>query len=76
VRYFRQSAGWGNVDFLTVYGNEIERIAVVGEQRWKDQVFAFLGKGYRTTEIEFFPSASAIEAENWIRELYGNQPAS
>lgn len=52
---------------LRAHGNDIVRIAVEGEERWKDEVFAFLGKGFRTTEIEFFPPASTKEAEDWMR---------
>lgn len=65
--------GWGDVDFLMAHGDEIERIAVVGDARWKDQILAFLGKGFRTTEIEFFPASSAQDAERWIHEYSSTQ---
>lgn len=62
----RQSE-WGDMGILRAHGNDIVRIAVEGEERWKDEVFAFLGKGFRITEIEFFPPASTKEAEDWMR---------
>lgn len=66
-RGWEKGVDWGDVGFLTAHGNDIARIAVVGDERWKEQIFAFLGKGFRTTEIEFFAPSSSKEAENWIR---------
>ena len=34
--------------------------------KWKDDAFAFLGKGLRTTQIEFFSPAALKEADSWI----------
>jgi hypothetical protein len=63
---WEKGVDWGDVDFLMAHGNEIEKIALVGDERWKDQLFAFVGKGLRTTEVEFFPPSSAMEADRWI----------
>lgn len=63
---WEKGVDWGDVGFLIAHGNDIAKIAIVGDERWKDQVLAFVGKGYRTTEIEFFPSASLKEADRWI----------
>jgi hypothetical protein len=65
-RGWEKDEDWGDVGFLMVHGNDIAKIAFVGDERWKDQVFAFVGKGLRTTEIEFFPSLSSKEADIWI----------
>lgn len=58
---------WEDVGFLTGYGNSIVKMAIVGDESWKEQIFMFTGKGLRPTEIEFFPNASLSEAELWIR---------
>jgi hypothetical protein len=58
---------WGDVGFLTGYGDSIVKMAIVGEERWKEQVFMFTGKGLRATEVEFFPTSSLKEAERWVR---------
>jgi hypothetical protein len=58
---------WEDVGFLTGYGNSIVKMAIVGDESWKEQIFMFTGKGLRPTEIEFFPSSSLSEAELWIR---------
>jgi hypothetical protein len=59
---------WGDVEFLMTHGDDIARIAIVGDPRWMDQTLAFAGKGFRATEIEFFPPSSAKEADLWIHE--------
>jgi NH3-dependent NAD+ synthetase len=58
---------WGDVGFLTDYGDSIVKMAIVGDECWKEQVFMFTGKGLRATEIEFFPPSSSKEAELWVR---------
>jgi hypothetical protein len=63
---WEQGADWSDVGFLITHGNDIVKIAFVGDERWKDLAFAFVGKGLRTTEIEFFSTASSKEAESWI----------
>ena len=65
---WEKGVDWGDVDFPMAHGDDIDRIVLIGEERWKDQVFAFVGKGLRATEIEFFPPSSAKEAESWVRE--------
>jgi len=56
----------GDVGFLMEYGDEIEKIAFVGDESIKDQAFLFVGKGFRDTEVEFFPLPSLKEAEQWV----------
>jgi hypothetical protein len=58
---------WGDIGFLMAHGDDIAKMAIVGDERWKDQVFAFVGKGFRTTEIEFFSPSSVTEAASWIQ---------
>lgn len=64
---WEKGVDWGDVGFLMAHGDDIEKMAFVGDERWKDQVFAFVGKGFRKTEIEFFTSSSMKQAQNWIR---------
>ena len=65
---WEKDSGWGDdLGFQLDYGNEIVRIAVVGEPRWKEQALMFLGKGFRDTEIEFFQPDSLAGAKDWIQ---------
>jgi hypothetical protein len=63
---WEKGEGWGDVGFLMNYGDDIVKIAIVGDERWKEQAFMFTGKGLRTTEIEFFPASLSKEAELWV----------
>ena len=63
---WEKGVDWSDVGFLIMRGNDIAKIAIVGDERWKEQIFAFVGKGLRTTEIEFFTPSSVKEAERWI----------
>ena len=58
---------WEDVGFLMEHGNDIEKMAIVGEECWKEDAFLFVGKGFRATEIEFFGPGSLAEAEDWVR---------
>ncbi len=64
---WERGAGWDDVGFLMEHGDDIEKMAIVGEDRWKEDVFLFVGKGLRATEIEFFAPESLREAEDWVR---------
>lgn len=60
--------GWGDdLDFTFEYGDKIEAIAIVGEEKWRQQALLFVGKGFRRTKIDYFlPDASSL-AEDWVR---------
>ena len=45
---------WGDVTFMTEHDEEIVKIAVVGEEGWRDMIYAFLAKGFRGAEVEYF----------------------
>jgi hypothetical protein len=58
---------WNDISFLTRHGDEIARLAVVGEEKWRDQVFLFTARGLRTTSIEYFPLSQLEQARTWAR---------
>ncbi len=58
---------WSDIGFLLEHGDDIVKMAIVGDEQWRDDAFLFVGKGLRATEIEFFPKASLKEAEAWVR---------
>ena len=45
---------WGALTFFDEYDPYIDKIAVVAEGKWKDQILAFTGAGRRQAEVEFF----------------------
>ena len=57
---------WGDVSFMTEQGQHIEKMAIVGDEKWRDDAFAFTAKGFRPTAIEFFPPSHLNEARIWL----------
>jgi len=47
-------------------GQHIEKMAIVGDEKWRDDALAFTAKGFRPTAIEFFPASSLHEARTWL----------
>jgi hypothetical protein len=58
---------WDDVGFMLTQGKNITKMAIVGDERWKEDVFAFVAKGLRPTEIEFFALSALKEAESWVQ---------
>lgn len=64
---WERNDAWGeDLDFHSRYGSRIAKMAIVGEEGWREEILSFLGKGFRATAIEYFPPGSAKEAENWL----------
>ena len=57
---------WGDVSFLTGHDNDIAKIAVVGEDKWRDFIYAFLAKGFRQAAVEYFSPADLAKARAWV----------
>ena len=64
---WEKGADWGDVSFLTDFGDDVVKMAIVGDEKWKEQVFMFTAKGLRKTAIEYFPTAALAQAEAWVR---------
>jgi SpoIIAA-like len=58
--------GWGDVSFMMDQGQHIEKMAIVGDEKWHDDALAFTAKGFRPTAIEFFATARLNEARTWL----------
>jgi hypothetical protein len=57
---------WGDVDFFMRYGDDIARIAAVGEARWKDPLMIFLLAGRRRGEVRYFLPDQEPQARAWL----------
>jgi len=58
--------GWGDISFMVSHGKQIEKMAIVGDEKWRDDALAFTAKGFRPTVIEFFPASRLDEARTWL----------
>jgi hypothetical protein len=54
------------VSFLTEQGQHIDKMAIVGDEKWQDDALAFTAKGFRATAIEFFTPWRLNGARTWL----------
>ncbi|MCP5197051.1 MAG: STAS/SEC14 domain-containing protein [Gammaproteobacteria bacterium] len=57
---------WGDVSFFFKHDADIERIAIVGDLRWRDDMLIFLFADYRRAEARFFPESEIEQAATWL----------
>ena len=58
---------WGDLTFMYEYDSCIEKIAVVAEANWKDEMLMYLGAGRRQSEVKFFFYDEAKDARDWLK---------
>jgi hypothetical protein len=56
---------WGDLTFMYEYDSHIEKIAIVANEKWVDEILIFVGAGRRQAAVESFPSEE--DARNWLR---------
>ncbi len=57
---------WSDLSFYATHGQAIERIAIVGDERWRSEALMFAGADLRKAPVEFFPTQAATEARAWL----------
>ena len=65
---WERGADWNDLDFMLTHGNEIAKIAIVGEPRWEPDALAFAGAGFREAPVQFFPPGQLAEARAWLSD--------
>ena len=65
-RGWERGGGWGDISFLIEHDKDIAKIAVVGEEEWRDLVCAFLARGFRQANVEYFLPADLAKARAWL----------
>jgi hypothetical protein len=65
-RGWKREEGWGDVTFMTEHDKDIAKIAVVGEEEWRDLIYAFLAKGFRQAQVEYFLPGDLAKARAWL----------
>ena len=64
---WERSEAWSDLTFYVVHGDSIERIAVVGDDKWRDEALMFAAADLRRAPVEFFSSPNALaEAHAWL----------
>src|SRR4029453_1691915 len=52
-----QKDDWRDMAFYTKYGSSIDRIAIVGDERWRSETLMFAGADLRRAAGQFFSDA-------------------
>ncbi len=71
---WERAAGWGDIDFMMEHDDDIDKIAVVAEERWRDDLLMFLGAGLREAEVAFFTPAGMDLARAWLLAEPAHRP--
>lgn len=63
---FEQNEAWGDVSFFIQYGDLIDKIAIVANPRWKDDLMLFAAADFRRASVQFFPLPNIASARAWL----------
>lgn len=64
---WEQSSAWEQTAFMPDQDRQMQKMAIVGDEQWRDQACAFVAKGLRSFEIEYFLPSEFAEAERWLQ---------
>ena len=59
---------WRDLSFYVTYGDAIERIAIVGDERWRDLALMFAAADLRKAPVEYFATDDIAEAREWLSD--------
>jgi hypothetical protein len=59
---------WGDLSFFLTYGDRIDKIAIVADPKWEDDLLMFAAAGFRRAPVKFFPSGKIKSARAWLVE--------
>ena len=64
---WEQSPNWGDLGFYVAHGDSIDRIAVVGDETWRNEALMFASTDLRRAPVEYFSSQNALsDARSWL----------
>jgi hypothetical protein len=61
-------SNWSDLTFYVRHGEAISRIAIVGDEQWRDHALMFSAAGLRRAPVEYFTTGAIDAARQWIRE--------
>jgi SpoIIAA-like len=59
---------WRDLAFFVTHGDAVERIAIVGAERWRSGALMFAGRDLRKAPVEFFSNDHLGDACAWVSE--------
>src|SRR5262249_13831780 len=57
---------WGDMNFYMTEGDAIQRIAIVGDERWRSEMLMFAVADLRKSPVEYFPPGEIDYARAWL----------
>ena len=57
---------WGDLTPQIMMETHIDKMAIVGEEKWRSLVLLFAGKGLRRIPIEYFVPSDLPKAQAWL----------
>jgi len=57
---------WRDLGFYIRYANNIERIAIVGDERWRSEALMFVGADLRQAPVSYFAANDGDRAASWL----------
>ena len=58
---------WGDLTFMYEYDPYIEKIAVVVDEKWRDELLMYLGAGRRQAPVKSFSPDEEKDARKWLQ---------
>jgi len=59
---------WYDLAFYVRHGADVERIAIVGDERWRSEALMFAGADLREGAVKYFSPPYRREAAKWLSE--------
>src|SRR5688572_12329749 len=59
---------WSDLSFFVRHGDSIARIAIVGEERWRDLALMFAAADLRKAPVEYFGEKDLVNARRWLSQ--------
>jgi SpoIIAA-like len=63
---WERRADWNDLTFYVRHGATIDRIAIVGDEKWRSETLMFAGADLRQAPVEFFSADSIADARAWL----------
>ena len=63
---WERGTDWGDMGFYEKHGHNIERIAVVGEEKWREDALMFSLADLRKEPVRYFLPAEGEQARAWL----------
>ena len=65
---WKKGPGWDDMSFSNEHDPNIEKMAIVGPEQWRDLVSVFAGKGLRPVAVEYFLPSQLEQAKKWLSQ--------